>query len=94
MCKECHEAEKLMRSHHSTYFTSYKNKMYVIKEIKTNIFNHYTNVFANCENQVPFLDSHSSQLICIIILKYVDTRMFHEVRKINDDLHKKGREQS
>jgi len=62
--------------------------MYLVNEIKSNVYKSNNRIFSDCENQTSFLDRHSSQLINIIILKYIDIRIFHETRKINDNLHK------
>lgn len=87
----CHEAEKVISCYHSTYLTTTKNKTYLVNEIKSNVYKLNNRIFSDSGNQIPFLaflHRHSSQLINLIILKYIDIRIFHEIRKINDNLHK------
>lgn len=48
-------------------------------------------LFYPCPDQESFLDRHNDQLTKLVALKYIDIRLFHEVKKINDANVKSGR---
>lgn len=63
---------------------------YLLTKVKMNLYKSKTNLFPQCPDQESFLDSHQDQLIKLIALKYLDIRLFHEIRKINDQNIKFG----
>lgn len=87
----CQETERLIRSYPPTYFNSNKNKLYLLVKIKQNLYKYNRELFSNCPDQESFLDTHKNQIIKLIVFKYVDIRVFHEVRKVNDINIKSGR---
>lgn len=61
-----------------------KKKQLLLNKLKTNLYTTNKSCFPDCSEQESFLNSHKDQLINLIALKYVDIRVFHEVRKINE----------
>jgi len=87
----CQETERLIRSYPPTYFNNNKNKLYLLVKIKQNLYKYNRELFSDCPDQESFLDTHKDQIIKLIVFKYVDIRLFHEVRKVNDAFIKSGR---
>lgn len=63
----------------------------MLVKIKQNLYKYNRELFSNCPDQESFLDIHKNQIIKLIVFKYVDIRVFHEVRKVNDTNIKSGR---
>lgn len=80
----CQETERFIRNFPPTYFNNNKNKLYLLNKVKQNLYKSKRELFYNCPGQESFLDNHESQIIKLIVFKYVDIRIFHEIRKVND----------
>jgi len=87
----CQESEKIFRSESPLYFNQSKNKLYLINKVKTNIYNEGKETIPYCTEQESFLNRHAHRenVMNLIINKYVDIRIFHEIRKIKDSIKEK-----
>lgn len=87
----CQEVERIIRSYPPTYFNNDKNKLYLLTKVKQNLYRNNRELLYPCPDQESFLDKHNDQLTKLVALKYVDIRLFHEVKNINDAIIKSGR---
>jgi len=86
--------EILFRAHEPIYFSSTRNKLYLLNELKSNLYKTYNTCLFSCQSQTSALDTHQNKLINLIFVTYVDIRVFHELRKINYVNIKSGKTKS
>jgi len=82
--KICLEAERVFRSYPIN--TDYKqHSVFLWNKIKNSIFKYRILFNADsCEENYSVLNTHRDQLTNLVIYKYLDIRMFHEIKKMNE----------
>jgi len=84
--KICLEAERVFKS--TSFSVNHKKNInFLWNKTKNNLhqFNIYFNKNDYSEN-ISILDTHRDQLTNLIIFKYLDIRMYHELKKKNDTI--------
>lgn len=63
----------------------------MINKVKTKIYKEGKETIPYCTEQESFLNRHAHRenVMNLIINKYVDIRIFHEIRKIKDNIKEK-----
>jgi len=90
----CEEVKRIFRAHEPIYFSNTRNKLYLLNKLKSSLYKTNNTCLFNCQSQTSALDTHQNKLINLIAVTYVDIRVFHELRKINDVNIKSGKTRS
>jgi hypothetical protein len=89
----CQKSENIFKSESPLYYNKPKNKQFLSNKVKANIYKGGKETIPYYTGQESFLNRHMQRdnLINLTINKYVDIRIFHEIRKINDNNIKEKR---
>lgn len=88
----CEEVERIFRAYEPIYFSSTRNKLYLLNKLKSSLYKTNNTCLFSCQSQTYALDIHQNKLNNLIAVTYVDIRVFHELLKINDINIKSGKQ--
>jgi len=82
--KICLETERVFRSYYNV--KNYKQSvLFLTTQVKMNLYQYKISFqLSGCDDNHSIVDTHKDQLTKLVIQKYLDIRMFHEIRKRND----------
>jgi len=82
--KICLETERVFRSYYNV--KNYKQSvLFLTTQVKMNLYQYKIRFqLSGCDDNHSIVDTHKDQLTKLVIQKYLDIRIFHEIRKRND----------
>lgn len=85
--KVCLEIERVFKSFPISLNSYKKDAKFIWNQTKSNLFKFGIQFDKNyCNENTLILNTHTDQLTNVIIYKYLDIRMHHEIRKKHDEL--------
>lgn len=85
--KVCLETERIFKSFPISLKCYKKDAKFIWNQTKLNLFKFGIQFDKNyCNENTSILNTHKDQLTNVIIYKYLDIIMHHEIRKKNDEL--------
>jgi len=78
------EAERVFRSYYNV--KNYRQSvLFLTTQVKMNLYQYKISFqLSGCDDNHSIVDTHKDQLTKLVIQKYLDIRMFYEIRKRND----------
>lgn len=68
----CEEVESIFRVHEPIYFSSTRNKLYLLNKFKSSLYKTNNTCLFNFQCQTSFTDTHQNKVINLIAVTCVD----------------------